>query len=109
MEFPAEATQVPHMVNKREVLELIGERTRNGMRTSFRRVADELLISEDAACSHLCRLWRARLIETSDGSSASDPGVVGTSVRDLRFRISDRGRARLEWWKERDREREEPW
>jgi hypothetical protein len=98
-----------HRASKREVLELIAERTSDGLRTSFRRVADGLVISEDAACSHLSRLWRARLIETSDGASASDPGVAGTSIRDLRFRISDRGRVRLMWWKERDREREEPW
>jgi len=97
------------MVSKREVLELIGERTGGGKGTSFRRVADDLFISEDAACSHLSRLWHARLIETGDGRAATDLVAAGLSIRELKFRISDRGRARLRWWKEREREREEPW
>jgi hypothetical protein len=91
---------------KREVLELIGERAPEGERTSFRTLVAELLISPDAACSHLRRLWRERLIQSTDyPSSYRRAAVLGPSVRELEFRITRRGLGRLERWKKLDAQR----
>ena len=88
---------------KREVLELIGERAGEGKRTSFRTLVAELLISPDAACSHLKRLWRDRLIKSTDyRSSYRRAAAFGPSIRELEFRITRRGLERLERWKELD-------
>src|SRR5262249_41521107 len=68
------------MTTKRKVLELIGERSAAGEATSFRTLVCELLISSDAACSHLRRLWRARLIKSTDyPSSFRRAAVFGAS------------------------------
>ena len=51
------------MVTKREVLERVAERTRDGKATTYRNLPWWLDLTEDAACDHLRRLWQQRLIE----------------------------------------------
>lgn len=96
------------MVTKREVLELIAERSEGGRRTSFRSLVRWLPLSIEAACAHLERLWRERLIE------ATTPRLPqfrfrlepGERIDDLRFRLTMRGEDRLEWYAMRDEEQE---
>ena len=99
------------IIRKREVLKLIGERTHKGKGTSFRKVEDELLISSEAACSHLKRLWRERLIKSTEfPSTYQEAARWGQSIRELHFRISRRGIARLDRWTELEKqERAERW
>ena len=100
------------MVTKREVLELVAERAREGKATTYRNLPRSLDLSEDAACDHLRRLWQQRLIECT---SERNPGFEfrlesHESVRELKFQLSRRGRRRLRWWRERDKQRrEEGW
>ena len=101
-------------MRKREVLELVAERTREGKATTHRNLPWLLDLTEDAACDHLRRLWQQRLIECTGERS---PGFefrleAHESVRELEFQLSRRGRRRLRWWRERDRLKEEgeaPW
>lgn len=97
------------MVTKREVLELVAARTREGKATSYRSLIWPLGLSEDAACDHLKRLWQQRLIEcTSARDLASEfRPEPHESVRELAFQLSSRGRARLRWWRERDKKQQE--
>ena len=100
------------MIDKREVLRLVAKRNADGKSTSYRSVVDELWLSDEAACEHLKRLWQQRLIEPTE---AREPGseyslVPGESIRELRFRLSERGGKRLKHWKrEERREAEEGW
>ena len=91
------------ITKKREVLTVIGGHSEKGKSTSFLDLADELLISQDAACSHLKRLWRERLIRSSEYPSSYRDAPRGASIRDLEFRITRRGVERLDRWKENDR------
>ena len=87
-------------MKKREVLELIEERTKEGKETSFGTLVHELGLSPEAACSHLRRLWRERLIKSADWpSSYGRAAAFHPSIRELDFRITRRGLARLERWK----------
>ena len=93
------------MVTQEEVLKVIAERTREGLSTSYRILSKELDLSEEAACEHLKRLWRERLIR----STIRPPRYKfrlepGESIRDLRFDLAARGKERLRWYKERDEE-----
>ena len=86
---------------KRDVLRLIGERTRERTTTTVRTLEEELWLSPDAACSHLKRLWRERLIKSVEEPSGFREAMsLRQSIRDLRFRISRRGVDRLEHWRE---------
>lgn len=88
-------------VSKRDVLRMIGKRTRNNQGTSFRTLEEELWLSADAACSHLKRLWRERLIKSTEyPSDYQEATSLRPSIRDLRFQISRRGIERLDRWKE---------
>src|SRR5262249_713333 len=94
--------------NKRDVLRLIGERTREKLSTSFRTLKEQLWLSEDAACSHLKRLWRERLIKsTEDPPDFLQAARLGQSIRELRFRITRRGLERIDRW--RKVEEGDPW
>src|SRR5438477_7428503 len=96
------------MVTKPEVLKLVAQRSRDNRATSYRTVVREFLdISAEAACDHLKRLWRQRLIEPSGPREAEylyrlEPGE---SVRELRFEITARGAARLRWWRQEAKKR----
>jgi hypothetical protein len=95
-------------VTKRDVLTLISRRAREDKPTSFRTLVRELGLSPDAACSHLRRLWRDRLIADAtwpeDDPRSPQPGE---SIRDLRFSITRRGKELLQWHEERDKEERE--
>jgi hypothetical protein len=88
---------------KRDVLKVIGSRTLERKSTSFLNLTDELLVSEDAACSHLKRLWRERLIKRTEYPSSYLDAGRELSIRDLDFRITRRGVERLDRWKEEDK------
>ena len=94
-------------VRRRAVLELIEERTKNGKETSYRSLVSELEISPDAAASHLKRLWAEQFIKsTSYPFRFAEQLGSGESVRDFHFTLARRGRERLRWHRERDREQE---
>jgi hypothetical protein len=96
------------MVTKREVLELIADRSRDGKDTSFRSLVRDLDLSEEAACSHLRRLWRERLIRSPGRRFGYRFQLeLGESLRELSFRIRQRGLDRIERWKTKDKEKEE--
>lgn len=87
-------------VTKRKVLKLIADRTRDGKETSYRSLVRELDLSMDAACSHLKRLWQARLIQAAWFRSHDLEYRLrhGESIREIRFRLNKRGRERLAWY-----------
>ncbi len=92
------------MVTKREVLELIAERSRDNRKTSYRSVVRWLPLSFEAACAHLERLWRERLIEATTPRPPRfryrlEPGE---RISDLRFWLTARGADRLDWYAMRD-------
>ena len=88
------------------MLELIGERSGEEETTDVGTLVSELLISPDAACSHLRRLWRERLIKNVDWpSSYRRAAALRLSIREVEFRITRRGIERLERWKEQDDQR----
>jgi len=97
-------------VRQREVLELIAERGREGKTTSYRSLVNEWDLSEAAACRHLERLWRERLIETREERLGGFQFRLGSGemLRDLRFQITPRGRERLRWYARQDRQ-EKDW
>jgi len=91
-------------VRRREVLELIEERTGDGKETSYRTLVAELWLSQDAAVSHLKRLWAGRFIKsTTYPSWFPERFGPGESIRDYSFTLARRGRERLRWHRERDR------
>ena len=95
-------------VRRRAVLELIEERTKDGEETSYRTLVSELSLSPDAAVSHLKRLWAERFIKsTSHPTRFSDQLGPGELIRDLSFTLARRGRERLKWYREHDREEDE--
>jgi predicted transcriptional regulator len=93
------------MVTQEEVLRVIAERTREGHSTSYRTLARELDLSEEAVCEHLKRLWRERLIRSTMRPARYKFRLEpGESIRDLVFDLAGRGKERLRWYKERDEE-----
>lgn len=100
------------MVTKREVLESVAGRTRAGKTTDYRDLAWQLDLTEDAACDHLKRLWQQRLIECTETRPRGHEYRLHEheGVRELRFALGRRGRARLRWWREQEeREAKESW
>lgn len=93
----------------REVLTFIAKRPVDGRGVRAQDLAGEfwLSLSLDAACGHLKRLWRERLIEAT---SARPPRFrfrlePGEPILPLRFRLTSRGRERLRWYEHRDDDR----
>jgi DNA-binding MarR family transcriptional regulator len=101
------------MVQQREVLQLIRARGREGRTTSYRTLVRHFELSPESACGHLKRLWREGLIRSSEIPASRGRALgPGESIRDLRFELTRRGKARLGWYEDRDREAEEegwPW
>ena len=94
------------MIKQRKPLELVAKRTRGGKETSYRSLVREWNLSIEAACGHLRRLWEERLIEATSYRVPRSKFRLesGESIRDLRFRLTKRGDARLRWYEERDEE-----
>src|SRR2546428_7009714 len=94
------------MVTQREVLTFIAKRADEGRGVTAQDLAEEfwLSLSLDAACGHLRRLWRERLIE----AASARPGRFrfrlepGEPILPLSFRLTARGRQRLRWYERRD-------
>ena len=98
------------MVRKADVLKLVAARSREGRGTSYQTLARELPLSEDAACEHLSRLWLQRLIELLEPREEEYRRLLRhESVRNLQFAISERGTARLRFWKRKAETDEELW
>jgi hypothetical protein len=94
------------------ILEFFAHQARENRLVTFRDVARELGTTDQAAVSTLERLWRHRLITPT---VPRPPGFTwrpkpGERVGHLLFRLTPRGRARLEWWAKQDRrEGGSPW
>ena len=92
------------MVEQREILEFIGKQTLHHRVTSFEDITERFDLHPVAACDHLKRLWRERLIE----SAIPRPPrfrcrlLPGESIRDLSFRLGSRGNKRLEWYRSQE-------
>ncbi|MEE9137955.1 MAG: winged helix-turn-helix domain-containing protein [candidate division NC10 bacterium] len=99
------------MVTQRKVLRFIAEGARQGHSISFKDLAERFDLSPEAACDHLKRLWRERLIEavTHRPDRFHFRLRSGEILRDLRFRLAPRGQDRLEWYSERDKRTSWPW
>ena len=96
------------MIYKREILEFIAERTRKEKSTGFERISEEFDLEPAGACTHLKRLWQERLIRARGVRPPKYKYRLqfGESIRDLRFRLTSRGRERLDWFEEQDEEEE---
>jgi hypothetical protein len=92
------------MVTKRQVLELIAERSADGRKTSYRSVVRWLPLSFEGACAHLERLWRERLIEATTPRQPRFRFRLEPCERisGLRFWLTGRGADRLDWYAMRD-------
>ncbi|MFI5339682.1 MAG: hypothetical protein ACHQ7N_07580 [Candidatus Methylomirabilales bacterium] len=93
------------MVEQRErVLQWIAEETRQGRAISAEDLAREFfpLLSPEAACGRLKRLWAERLIVPVLFRSASFRYRLrpGETLRGLRFRLAPRGEERLQWYRQ---------
>lgn len=98
------------MIEKREVLRFVAARSKEGKSSSFQSLVQEFGISSEAACSHLKRLWREGLVKSDEVPPRRRLSLgPGESIRDLRFTLSRRGRARLEWYASNDEEESEEW
>src|SRR5262245_34190068 len=96
-------------MTQRKVLAYIAKRPAEEHGVNAHDLAKEfwLSFSLDAACGHLKRLWRERLIKTA---SARPPRFrfrlePGEAIHSLRFRLTGRGRERLRWYQRQDDDR----
>ncbi len=99
------------MVTQRKVLRFIAQQTRQGRSISFKDLVESFDLSPEAACDHLKRLWRERLIEavTYRPSRFRFRLRPGETLRGLEFRLAARGQARLQWYSKRDNRAGWPW
>ena len=96
------------MIMQREVLTFIAKRPSAGRGVGAQDLAGEfwLSLSLDAACGHLKRLWRERLIEATSARLRFRFRLEpGEPILPLRFRLTARGRERLRWYERRDDDR----
>ena len=96
------------MATKREILELIAERSKKQTSTSFMDISSNFDIHPLTACDHLKRLWRERLIRVRESRPRGKRYRLQTGERisDLRFRLARRGKERLEFYAKQDVEEE---
>jgi hypothetical protein len=94
------------------VLSFFVNRDREGRPVGFTDVGRELGISEQAAVSTLERLWRLQLILPvglrRPAGFKWEPAPE-ERVAALRFRITDRGKEKLRWWKEQNAKQPDLW
>lgn len=94
------------------LLRFFAHQAREHRLVTFRDVAGELGITEQAAVSTLERLWRHQLITptTPRPRGFKWRPAPEERVRELAFRLTQKGRARITWWdEERRREGGSPW
>lgn len=89
------------MVTQEDVLRFIAARTAEVRTVAFAALADTFDLSPEAACDHLKRLWRDRLLATVEARPRGFQYRLepGESIRALRFRLAPRGRERLQWYR----------
>jgi len=93
------------MSDKKQILEFIEKRTRDGRTVSYLTLVSQCGLTAETACDYLKRLWRERLIECADRPPRFHFRLgQGESIRDLRFELSERGQDRLRWQRQRERE-----
>jgi DNA-binding IclR family transcriptional regulator len=96
------------MSEKKQILEFIEERSREGRTVSYLTLVRQCDLTPETACDYLKRLWRERLVECADRPPRFHFRLEpGESIRDLRFELSERGRERLKWHRKCEREEEE--
>ena len=88
------------MVKRAAVLKFLAQESERGRSVSYRDVAEAFGLSPEAACGHLARLWRDRLIvDVSPGRRRFKFRLEpGESVMHLDFRLTERGWKRLRWY-----------
>jgi hypothetical protein len=88
------------MVTQGDVLQFIAARVAARRATGFEGVVESFGLSPEAACDHLKRLWRDRLIVATEPRPPRFHYrlVPGERLQDLRFRMASRGRERLRWY-----------
>jgi len=93
------------------VLRLFTSRAREGRPVASPDIGRELGISEQAAISTLERLWRAQLIIPLGVRPTGFKWrrTPAESVATLRFRLTQRGEARLKWWDKSKDRAANPW
>lgn len=89
------------MVSKREILELLEELGEWGNSLGAHELARRFRLSEDDAARRLERMWREQLIEPTRPRPFRSRfrRQPGERVQDMKFRLTDRGRERLEWYR----------
>ncbi len=99
------------MVKQRAVLKFIAEQTGKRRSVSFIDLVHEFDLSPEAACDHLKRLWRERVIEAVSYRPYRYYFRLrpGESLRDVRFHLAPRGEERLRWYSKRDEDAGWPW
>jgi hypothetical protein len=87
------------MVEQADVLKALARRSKAGRSTASIDLVREFDLPPEAACGHLERLWRNRLIETTTERRPRYRFrlLPGEHLRDLRFQVTARGEARLDW------------
>lgn len=91
------------MVTQSRVLKFFEKRVAEGRPAlSYEDLVREFPLSPEAACDHLKRLWRERLIEavTFRPRRFRFRLQAEESLRQLRFRLAGRGQERLAWYRE---------
>ena len=88
------------MVKKSDVLQFIADNSCKGRQASSDDIAVAFGLSPEAACRHLSRLWRDRLvIASTSGEKRSNFRLEpGESMMHFRFYLTRRGRDRLRWY-----------
>ena len=92
------------VIRKWEIIEFLRDESQAGRPVSFEDLIDEFDLIPEAACGHLSRLWRERLIESNSQRPRQFRFRLqpDESIRPLSFRISKRGKQWLRWYEDED-------
>ena len=88
------------MVKRADVLRFLSKELERGHSVSHRELAEAFGLSPEAACGHLARLWRNRLvIGISAGRKRFQFRLErGESIIHFHFCLAPRGWDRLRWY-----------
>jgi DNA-binding IclR family transcriptional regulator len=96
------------MITKNEVLEYIARQAGLTGSTSAADIMRRFRVSPTAAVEQLRRLWRAGLVEPTRGGPRYRldrfSRFGGDRLWDVRFKLAEKGRKRLEYWQDEDSE-----